>query len=395
MQATSERTETAAAEYLEGVRALLGRVSAAAPEIEAARQLPTEISDALREAGMFAAAAPKAWGGLELDPVTQARALEMLATADASAAWCAMIGCDTGYLSGFLSDDAGRELFADPTRASVFVINPTGAARPVDGGYKVTGRWTFASGSTHATTYAFGCVVTTETGPRMATTEHPEVRVIVVPATSAEVIDTWTTTGVRGSGSHDVSLTDVFVPEEHSFCWFPSICRRDGALYRYPMLFALKLGAVPLGIARGAIDDVIAIAATKRTLGSRAVIGDQGWLQTAVARAEIDYGQARAFYFESLSGVWEELLGGSMPSLAAQARLYAAQIGALERCTGVVDSMYRAAGSAAVYTRGTLDRRLRDIHTIGQHTMFSAERLAEVGREFLGVHSEGSSSFRR
>ncbi|MGE3074708.1 MAG: acyl-CoA dehydrogenase family protein [Dehalococcoidia bacterium] len=374
-----------APEYLERVRALVEPIRAAAAEIEAARQLPAEIAELLQVAGMFSVAVPKAFGGLELDPLTHIEAIELLATADASAAWCAMIGCDTGYIGAFLEDATARNLIVDPTRASAFVANPTGFATPVEGGYTVTGRWTFASGSTHSALFALGCLVPGENGPRMANERTPEVRVVVMPSSEASVVDTWTTTGVRGSGSHDIAVENVFVPECNTFTLMPARMTRPEPLYRFPMLFTFKLGAVALGCARGAIDDVIAIAATKGSFGTRAKIGEQEWLHEAVARAEMTLAQARAFYYEATEQAWREMLAGDHPTPRTHARLNLAQIGAIERCVEVVDAMYRAGGSASLYAKNTLDRRLRDIHTMAQHTVVSHRSIVESGRMLLGL----------
>jgi len=381
------------AEYLDGVRAILEPVRQAAAEIEAARQLPPRIEQLVRDAGMFAVAVPRDWGGLELDPVTQLEAIELLATADASTAWAAMIGCDTGYVIGFLESSAARELFTDTWRSTAFVGSPSGVATVVEGGYNVSGRWSFASGCTHSPVFLLACLAMTEQGPRMVAERMPEVRVVVLPAEQARILDTWTTTGVRGSGSHDIAVDSLFVPESHSFRMFPLEPHLDGPIYRYPFLFALKLAAVALGTARGAIDDVIALSATKTAYGSRTLIRDKDWLQVAVTRAEVAYGQARAFYHEAMREIWAELQDGP-PSRLAQAKLNAAQIGAVERSIEVVDAMYKAGGSNALYARGTLDRRLRDVHTAGQHTVLQDHALQESGRVYLGIHHESSMMIR-
>lgn len=385
MQANAERNDTSAADYLERVRDLLEPVRAAAAAIELARQLPPEVAEMLRGAGMFSVAVPKVWGGLELDPITHIEAIELLAAVDASAAWCAMIGCDTGYIGAFLDDAPARALIIDATRASAFVANPTGTATPTAGGYTVTGRWTFASGSTHSAVMAVGCLVPEATGPRMANERTPEIRVAVMRADQVQVIDTWTTTGVRGSGSHDIAVDGVFVPECNTFTLMPGVMTRQEPLYRFPLLFTFKLGAVALGCARGAIDDVIAISARKGSFGTRAVIRDQEWLHAAVARAEMTFGQARSFYYEATRAAWSEMRAGEHPSPKTHARLNLAQIGAVERSIEVVDAMYRAGGSASLYAKNTLDRRLRDVHTMGQHTVISHRSLVESGRTLLGT----------
>jgi alkylation response protein AidB-like acyl-CoA dehydrogenase len=391
MQATREPT-VAAEDYLGRVQEILPQIRDAAPSCEAARQLTPEIAELLREAGAFAVAVPRSWGGPELDPVTHARGIEMLSAADASAGWCAMIGCDTGYFSAYLDEPVARELFVDLTAATATVVNPTGAAVPTEGGYTVTGRWAFASGCTHAKVFTLGCLVPTDAGPRMLAPGQPEIRLVVIPASQAEIMDTWTTTGVRGSGSHDVAVTNLFVPAERSFSLFNEPSRRPGPLYKLRTLFVSKMGGVPLGIARGAIDDVLAVAHTRRAMGSLTPVAEQDWLQTAIAQAEMKLGQARAFYYESLAKLWDELQAGEATK-DTRARLHLSVVGTLQSCTEIVDSMYRAGGSSALYAPKTLDRRLRDIHTIGQHVIFAHNGVADAGKVILSLPVTGSLVF--
>ncbi|MFN8616847.1 MAG: acyl-CoA dehydrogenase family protein [Dehalococcoidia bacterium] len=390
MQATEERSEARAEHYLDRVRAILDDVRSAAAETEANRCLSPRIVDLMTAAGTFNVAVPQAWGGLELDPVTHARGIELLAQADASAGWCAMIGCDTGYASTRLDDGAARELFADLTAATVYVASPTGAAVPADGGYTVTGRWTFASGSSHAKVFCLGTLVMTPDGPEMVAPGVPAIRVVAVPRDQVEIIDTWTTTGLRGSASHDVAVTSVFVPAARTFALNRGRSPRTEPLYQLPTLFVMKLGAIPLGIARGAIDDVLAIAARKRSLGNPAAIQESQWLQLAVANAEWKYRQSRAFYYEAMQDLWDTLARGDRLVQAQTVAVHLSMVGAMENCTEVVDAMYRAAGSASLYARHTLDRRLRDIHTAAQHTTFSLDRVADDGKALLGIPVKNS-----
>lgn len=390
MQATAERNDVRAEQYLERVRGILDEVRAAAAETEANRCLPPRIVDLMAGAGMFNVAVPQAWGGLELDPVTHARGIEMLAQADASAGWCAMIGCDTGYASTHLAEGPARALFADLTAATVYVVNPTGAAVSVEGGYNVTGRWTFASGSSHAKVFCLGTLSMTQAGPEMLPAGVPAIRIVAIPREQVEVIDTWTTTGLRGSASNDVAVTNVFVPAEHTFSFFLDPSPRTEPLYQLANLFVMKLAAIPLGIARGAIDDVLAIAATKRTLGNMAAIQESQWLQLAVARAEWKYRQARAFYYEAIEDLWGTLARGEKVAQAQAVTVHLSMVGAMENCTEVVDAMYKAGGSASLYARNTLDRRLRDIHTAAQHTTFAPDRVADDGKVLLGMRVANS-----
>lgn len=390
MQAIAERLDVRAERYLERVQSIVEEVRAAAPETEANRCLPPRIVEQMTNVGMFNVAVPRAWGGLELDPVTHARGIELLAQADASAAWCAMIGCDTGYASTHLAEEAARALFTDLAAATVYVVNPTGAAVPVEGGYNVTGRWTFASGSSHAKVFCLGTLSMTASGPEMLPGGAPAIRIVAVPRQQVEVVDTWTTTGLRGSASNDVALTNVFVPTQNTFSFFLARSPRTEPLYQLPNLFVQKIGAIPLGIARGAIDDVLAIAASKRTLGKLEAIQESQWLQMAIARAEWKYRQARAFYYEAIQDIWETLERGDRVVQAQLVTSHLSMVGAMENCTEIVDSMYRAAGSASLYARHTLDRRFRDIHTAAQHTTFALDRLADDGKVLLGLPVKNS-----
>lgn len=384
MQATAE-PETATESYLDRVRSILDAVREAAPETEANRRLSPGIVELMAQAGVFNVAVPRAWGGLELDPITHARGIELLAQADASAGWCAMIGCDTGYASTHLADGPARELFADLTSATVYVVGPTGSSVPTEGGYTVTGRWPFASGSSHARVFCLGTLVMTPTGPETVAPGVPAIRIVAIPRDQVEVIDTWNTTGLRGSASHDVAVTNVFVPAERTFPMFRGRSARPEPLYQLPTLFVMKLGAIPLGIARGAIADVITIAATKRSAGGMSAIQESQWLQLAIAKAEWKYRQARAFYYEALQDLWSTLASGEKLTQAQTVAVHLSMVGAMENCTEVVDAMYRAAGSASLYARNSLDRRLRDIHTAAQHTTFATDRVADDGKWFLGM----------
>ena len=185
--------------------------------------------------------------------------------------------------------------------------------------------------------------------------------------------------------SHDIAANGVVVPESHTFPLNPARMTRTEPLYRFPMLFTFKLGAVALGSARAAIDDVLDISAKKATFGTTKVIRDQEWLHVAIARAEMTYAQARASYYEATRAVWAEMLAGEHPSKLTVARMNLAQIGAVERSIEIVDAMYKAGGSASLYARNTLDRRLRDVHTMGQHTVMSHRSLTESGRALLGL----------
>lgn len=360
---------------------------AEAPRFETERKLTDEAAAAMRSTGVYRMAMPRAWGGPEFDPLVQTRAVEALSAIDGSAGWCAMIGSDGGYLTSFLEDGVGRAMYPDLDEASVFVVAPGGAAIPVDGGYMVTGRWPFASGSAQAGWFGLGCIVPGPNGPKMLTAEMPEVRVCVLPRAEVEVHDTWFTTGVRGSGSNDVSVANVFVPAERTFSVLDGEIRRPGALYAWRWMFTVNMLGVPLGIAGGALDEVIALAPGRK--GARgAPAMEEPSFTNALGEAAALIRSAQAFAYTNLAEVWASLEAGELPPPKLRAETRLALTHAMDSCTRAVDLLYRIAGSSALYSnRSTLDRRLRDIYTVRQHVLVNLNTYSAAGRVLLGLES--------
>jgi alkylation response protein AidB-like acyl-CoA dehydrogenase len=373
---------------LEAVRALTPEIRAAASEIEANRCLPTPIIDALKRAGVFRMAMPLEWDCPELDPLAQIRVIEALSYADGSVGWCAMINSDGGYFSAYLAPDVARELYRDldlPTGGSLVFA---GRAEAVAGGYRVTGRWPFVSGCRHCDWLIFNCNVFEHGQLRTTSNGMPERRFCFIPTREAEILDTWYTTGLRGSGSHDVAVKDVFVPAERTF-GFPSPPRRKGALYAYPMMFAYNLPGVTLGIARAAIDNFVENAARKQVTmsmltGKRVMLRDEVYAQTALARAEGLVDSAREYVFARIGEIWRRLVSGQQPTLKQRAQYRIAIAHAHAVCVEAVEGLFKAYGGGAVYSSSPLDRCLRDLLTINQHTMNSLKISEVAGRALLG-----------
>ena len=244
--------------------ALGPQIRSASAEIERGRRLPSGIYEAMKASGIFGMAMPSAWGGPELDPLTQFRVLEALAMAEGSVGWCGMINCDSGYGSAFLDQDVARSMYPDILVATAVAATPTGQAVPTAGGYRVSGRFPFASGCQHSEWLWLGCVVAEDGAPRVDQHGVPETRQCFLKTSQCEVIDTWDTTGLRGTGSNDLLAKDVFVAAEHTFSFQdPYVVKRPGPLYAFPFLFIGKVGAPALGIARHALDALMTSAAEK------------------------------------------------------------------------------------------------------------------------------------
>ena len=379
------------------LRAAIGlaeQIRAASAEIERGRRLPAGIAAAMKDAGVFGMVMPRAWGGLEVDPLTQFRVIEALAMADGSVGWCAMIGCDGGYMTAFLDQDVGRAMYPDLLMATAAAATTTGQAVRVPGGYRVSGRFPFVSGCNHCEWLWLGCVVHENGVARVDGNGVPETRQCFVRLSECDILDTWHTTGLRGTGSNDVFIRDMFVEEARTFSFQdPTLIKRPGPLYAFPFLFIAKGAAPALGIARHAIDAVIESAATKParryTVGERIeapkLLRDDVYVQDAVGRAETRLAAARAYYFHVMGDLWVTLLTGRQPSERQVALFTAAYAHVVGVCVDVVQLVYKAAGGTAVYQKGPLDRCLRDVLTMNQHAIGTSRTYEMAGRLLLGL----------
>ncbi len=372
-------------DILEAARALRPQIRAAAAEIERERRLPLTLVQAMKDAGVFRMPMPRIWGGPEVDPLMQVRIVEELSAADPSVGWCAMIGSDGGYFSAFLEDSVGRALYPDLDLVTGSSTRPTGRAVLTKGGYRVGGRWVFSSGCQHSTYLVANCFVfEDDDSQRFLEDGKPESLLCYLPAEHCEILDTWTTTGLRGSGSHDFAAEDVFVPAEQTFNPWTSPIQREGPLYAFPFMFIVNGAGVPLGTARAAIDALVELATEKQILGGTG-LRDEAWARTAVARAEVLLGGARGYVSDALGDFWETLLKGDTPSLRQRARFRLTLAGTSELCVEAVDLMYQAAGGSSVYATNPLDRLFRDAHTVHQHITNSPKVFEVAGQMLFGL----------
>jgi alkylation response protein AidB-like acyl-CoA dehydrogenase len=375
---------------LDAVRELAPKICAARDEIEEGRRLPMHIVEEMQRAGVFRMAMPRAWGGSELNLLSQLRVIEALSIADASAGWCAMIGTDGGYLTAYIDQAVGREMYTDVDAVTAITFAPPGKAVKTRDGFTVNGRWPFASGCQHASWFIGPFAIFDGDSPRLQPGGMPETRFGFIPAEECEIIDTWTTNGLRGSGSHDWTVKDRFIPEDRTLNLTAPMLYRTGPQYTLPNLLLYKAPAVVLGIARGAIDDFVALASSKPLTfksppAGKAMLRDESYAQSALAQAEAMVSSARGFVFEAIGDMWNTLLTGDFPSLKQRARGRLAMVHASIACTQAVELLYKASGGSSVYAGHTLDRRLRDIQTANQHAVVSLKIWEVAGRVLLGL----------
>ncbi len=369
-------------ELVANARALAPLLRAAADEIDEARQLPPHIVSALRDAGCFRMSMPRTWGGCEADPLTQNRVIEAISAASGSAGWCVMIAAANSYFTAFLDQRAAREMFPDVNAVIAAAFVPPARADTVPGGYRVTGRLPFASGITHSAWVTAAAHIHDASGELVLGPKGQAQRLLAMaPIDEVEVLDTWHTGGLRGSGSHDFAFNDLFVPHEHTFS-LDGPSKRPGALYSLSSLFLTNHPGVPLGIGRGAIDDFVALVREKPGRFGPPP-REQPSIQAALSNAVVLVQSARAFVFDALGSLWDSLAAGCETTTEQRVHLRLAIVHAHDACARAVQQLYHAAGSASVYTPNALDRHFRDIHTADQHVIASGGVYELGGKSLL------------
>ena len=350
------------------------QIAAAAREmstqIDDDRRLPEELVALLGESGLLRAGAPAEVRGLELPPGVALRCAEAVARGNASAGWCVSIAITSSLLVAYLPASSRDALFGDGRGVAAGVWAPRGTGRTVDGGVVVSGRWAFCSGISHADMMFAGCLVDDQRVPS----------VVALRKDDLQVLDTWHTLGLRGTGSHDTVADEVFVPADRVFSLFDGPML-DRPLYRFPVFgfFALSIGAAALGNARAAIDDLVELASTKKGLGSTRTLAERPATQAAVATAESALSAARALYYEVIEAAWQASQHGEGVSVGARNRLRLAATHAVRTSADVVRDMYDLSGGSAIYDSSPLQRRFRDAYTATAHF-----QVNEASRELPG-----------
>ena len=366
-------------------RELQPLVRSFADRAETLRTLPEEVVRALRESGLFRVAVASEVGGAEATPREQILTIEAISEADGATGWALMIGVENlGFASAILLPDVAEEVIAKhPEVIFCGALNPQGRAARVDGGVRVSGRWPFASGCLHSDWFWGQCVVE-ESGRR-------QMLEVLVPRRDFRVLDTWHVAGLRGSGSHDVLIEDVFVADRFTTRVGSGRVHARGALFRLPPLSRLaynKVG-VATGIARAAIDAFSELASERVPRAMSAPLRERRYAQECVAEAEFSLRAARAFAFESVEELWHETLEGRTPSPQQRALVQLACVKAVMASARAVEIVHSAAGTSANSPSSPLERRMRDVHVVGQHIVVSPSLIEPASRVLLGLPPNG------
>ncbi len=376
---------------LEAVAALAPEITARSREFESARRLPADVARKLAEAGVFRIAIAREYGGAERHPGDMIRVIEEVSRADGSIGWCVMIGSATAALSGFLPPASAREIYgSDPLVITGGAVAPTGKAVRADGGYIVNGRWQWGSATQNCSWITGGAMILEDTHSRLATSGDPELRLMIFPAQDVEILDTWDSSGLRGTGSHDFQVKNAFVPQDRALAIVPTLPVVETPLYRFPLIGLLAIGvcAVSLGIARRAIEEFIALAAGKVPTWERKTLAHSARIQETVAEAEATLRSARAFLFQAIDAAWEPASAGERPSLELRRDLRLAAANVAWQCLKVVDAMYSMGGGSVVHASHPIQRCFRDAHVVTQHRMVNRSIFETTGKLFLGMETE-------
>jgi alkylation response protein AidB-like acyl-CoA dehydrogenase len=373
---------------LEAARALKPRILVDRDALEAARRLPEDLARELAHQGFFRIFLPAAYGGLDLAPTQGLEILEELASADASVAWCVW-NANTHWIAAQLASEAARTIHG---KAAVVTANSTrasGRAEAVAGGYRLSGRWSLVSGCELAAWMVLLAVIHDGGTPRRAASGAPATRFMVLPASACEIIDTWKVSGLRGTGSHDVVVRDVHVPEAYSAGFDDPYVLADHR-YRMPPFCRVipGLGAMALGIARTAIASLTEIAVDKQLQRSMQILRENHGAQIRVSEAQALVRAARLYLFDSVERLWRILLETGRAPLSARADVRLAASHAVMSAAKAVDLAYAAAGATALYTSFPLERAFRDVHAITQHIGVHARVMETTGRVLFGLEPD-------
>jgi alkylation response protein AidB-like acyl-CoA dehydrogenase len=353
-----------------------------AAQAEGERRLSSAVVDALRWSGVFRMAMPAAWGGPETDVCKQVEIIEALARADASAAWCAMIGSESGFFASYIDEPAARRLFPSLDTIVAGFQGPSGVLEVCDGGYRLSGRWSFGSGVTHADVILGGATVTENGEPRRTKSGRLDVRVAMLPATQWQVLETWDPDGLAGSGSHDYAITDAFVPDEYT--WVPGRYKRPEPLYSWFGLAPSAGVGVALGVAAEAFDVARSSLQEKYSKVLMGSVTGEPNVRAALARAAALIGSTRSYVYDTLGGFGATIQAGDEPSFDQRAQWAGCVVHTGTTCRDAVQMLVDAVGSAALQRSSPLGRRLRDLNMIAQHGLTNQRVWEWAGGLYFG-----------
>ncbi len=376
------------ASLLEAARAFRPRILAERERIETDRRLPEELTRELARTGFFRLFLPAAYSGLDLTPMEAMEVYEELARADASVAWCVWNG-NAHWTTARLSPKVAQTIFADPEMILANSTRPAGQAVVVEDGYRLSGRWSLVSGCQLSTWFILMSVVHEDGKPRLTPSGAPEFRYMFCLAADCEIIDTWRVGGLRGTGSHDVVVRDLFVPASHaSFYTDPLVLPEPR--YEFPVhsRTGAGLGMIALGIARSAIETLVGLAVEKRHERTSQSLREDRGAQGRLAQAEALVRSARLYLFDTVRRLWEDVLAGREATIEGRVQVRLASWHAVSSAAQAVDLVHLTGGATSLYETCLLERAFRDVHAATQHIGVHPRTLETAGRVLFGLEPD-------
>lgn len=384
MTAQSAQTVFAAA------RALQPELSARAQEMEDVRRLPADLAAKMAEAGLFRMITPSTYGGLECTPREIVDAVEIVAEANASAGWCAMIAATTAMNAAYMTPDAAKEVYSDPMTITGGVFAPMGKATVDGDDYIVSGRWQWGSGSANCTWLCGGCMVYEGGELRLLPSGRPDTRMMVFPAADAELIDTWHVMGLKGTGSGDIAVENIRVPKGRSVSLVADRPQIEGALYKFPAfgLLALGVAATALGNARGTLNAFAELAGAKKNQGSAKTLSERVNIQAEMAKMTASFRASRAYLHDEIAKTWEVAQSSDDIPVERRAALRMACTQMVRTGADIARNCYDLGGGAALFQSSDLQRRFRDAHAMTQHIVTAPGTWELTGRLLFGLPTD-------
>ncbi len=379
-------------DLLDTAHDLADRVAAVADRIDCERQLPSDLAEEIVDKGFFRLLVPRSLGGAELAHSDFLRMLQVFAEVDGSTAWCINQNNVFATASSVMPEQTAQEVWGDeravvangPPRPSVKAI-------PVDGGYRLSGHWDFSTGSAHATWFAALIPDMHPDHEQKAHTDKASPRMLLIPKSEVDILDSWQVNGLRGTGSFSFEVDDLYVPSARTYD--PThASREEGPLYLIPrdLLFASGDATIALGVAHSSLATVIDLAGTKSSRQPGTLLRDQSTTQRLIGEAEAIWHSAKVFLVDSASSVWSSACKNHALAIDERIRLRLASTYAIRKAAEVVDIAYNLCGASGIFARNPIQRQFQDIHVVTQHIQGHPSNYETAGQYFLGLEPQGT-----
>ncbi|HEX5326837.1 MAG TPA: acyl-CoA dehydrogenase family protein [Acetobacteraceae bacterium] len=377
-----------ATDHVARARALIPLLQAAGPRIDAGRELPDDVLDAMHANRMFRLLLPRSVGGEELDAATYVQVVEAIAMGNGSAAWCMNQNSGCSMTAAYLAPAVARRLFAGPRGVLAWGQGKSRATK-VEGGWRVSGTWLFASGSRHASWLGGHCPTFEADGtPRLTEEGKPFERTMLFPREAAKIEDVWHVLGLRGTGSDSYSVEDMFIADAYSVTRDREAERQEeGLLYRFSTgnIYASGFGAVGLGIARAMLDEFTRLAAVKTAALSASPMRDSAVVQSLIGISDAKLRATRTWLIRVLTDVGASVAQSGQMTLAERLDIRQAATFAIHQAREVVNAIWHEAGATAIFDTGPFERRFRDMNTVSQQVQGRHSHFETIGQHRLGM----------